>query len=85
MTKKNALTKWFIDLDPVRDGVYEVEFLDGGFGFSRFENGTFHYVGFTDMLSRLDAFRYALKTSETHERENIVRWRGLASDPKVTA
>lgn len=83
MTKKNTMTKWFKDCDPVRDGVYEVEFFDSDFGFSRFENGTFHYVGFTDMLSRLAAFRYASITSETHDREKIVRWRGLASDPSV--
>ena len=83
MTKKAALTQWFKKTDPVNEGVYEVQFIDKGIGFSRFEGGVFHFIGFTDMLSRKDAFNYAIITHEKHDRDSIVRWRGLASNSAV--
>lgn len=85
MTKKNALTKWFRDCDPVRDGVYEVMTKTGGMGLCRFEHGSFHHIGFFDLQSRESSFNFAVMTNRKHLRAFITEWRGLASNPKVTA
>lgn len=77
------LTGWFelSDQKPWVDGVYEVQRHRYGYSgqFSLFKNGRFHEVAVDGANS---AMRFAEKCG-VGDGDDVVRWRGLASDPNA--